>query len=89
MTHHARAVDSLARTLFRQSGVVSRAQLVGLGLGGHDIRRLQRRRELVGMHPGVYVDHTGGLSWIQRAWVGVLAVWPAALCHTSALRAHG
>ena len=31
------------------------------------------------MHNGVYVDHTGPLTWLQRAWAGVLAVWPAAL----------
>ena len=38
-----------------------------------------RRRELVIAHPGVYVNHTGPLTWEQRAWVAVLACWPAAL----------
>ena len=39
------------------------------------------------MHRGVYVDHTGPLTWRQRAWAACLAAWPAALSHESALRA--
>jgi hypothetical protein len=35
----------------------------------------------------VYVDHTGPLTWIQRAWAAVLFAWPAALSHDSAIRA--
>jgi hypothetical protein len=31
----------------------------------------------------VYVDHTGDLTWVQKAWCGVLSLWPAALCHES------
>jgi hypothetical protein len=27
------------------------------------------------------------MTWLQRAWAGVLFSWPAALCHASALRA--
>lgn len=73
---------------YHQSGVVSRRQLLGeCGLAPHDVRRLVRRRELVELHRGVYVDHTGEPSWLQRAWGGVLALWPAALSHESALRA--
>ena len=41
------------------------------------------------MHPGVYVDHTGPLTWQQRAWAAVLAVAPGALSHASALGEHG
>lgn len=70
-----------------QSGVVARRQLLATGFRDHDIRRLVRRRELAVVHPGVYVDHTGPLTWQQRAWAAVLAAWPAALCHDSALRA--
>lgn len=66
---------------------MSRQQLHQSGLGDHDIRRLVRRRELVAIHRGVYVDHTGEPTWEQRAWAAVLAVWPAALCAESALRA--
>jgi hypothetical protein len=44
---------------------------------------------LARVHPGVYVDHTGSLSWPQRAWAALLSCWPAALCAESALVAHG
>ena len=39
------------------------------------------------VHPGVFIDHTGPLSWHERAWAAVLFSWPAALCHESAIRA--
>ena len=42
------------------------------------------RKELVVLFPGVYVDHTGRASWIQRAWGAVLYAWPAALAGESA-----
>ena len=61
-----------AELLALQSGVVSRRQLTGLGVEVHDLQRMLRRRELVRVHPGVFVDHTGSLTWLQRAWVGVL-----------------
>ena len=78
--------DQLEHLLTRvQDGVVSRRQLRELGARDHDIVRLVRRRDLVAVHPGVYVNHTGPLTWAQRAWVAVLACWPAALSHQSAL----
>lgn len=84
------------RFLQPQSGVVARRQLRVLGLGDQDVRRLIRRRELVAIHPGVYIRHTGTQAWIEHAWAGVL--WAsrfaadgtpsaAALCQESALRA--
>ena len=76
-----------ADLLALQSGVVSRRQLTGLGVEVHDLQRLLRRRDLVRVHTGVFVDHTGELTWLQRAWVGVLLAWPAALAHDTALRA--
>jgi hypothetical protein len=45
-----------------------------------------RRRELVRVLPGVFVDHTGPLGWLQRARAGVLFYGPAALAGDSALR---
>lgn len=39
------------------------------------------------MHVGVYVDHTGPLTWPQRAWAAVLYAAPVALCFESALGA--
>lgn len=74
--------------LARQSGVVGRAQALAAGLKPHDLRRLVRRRELTRVHAGVYVDHTGPLSWRQRTWAAVLALAPAALSHRSALGPH-
>jgi len=68
-----------------QSGVVSRQQLVDLGATPHDIRRMLRRGKLVRVHPGVYVNHNGPLTWEQRAWCAVLVHWPAALARESAL----
>jgi len=68
-----------------QDGVVSRRQVLELGGTDADIARMIRRRELVTLHPGVYVDHTGKPSWNQRAWAAVLYYWPAALTRESAL----
>lgn len=79
--------DELDVTLDRQDGVIARSQAARHGLTDNDIRRLIRRREWVRVHPRVYVNHTGPLTWRQRAWAAVLAVWPAALCGESALRA--
>lgn len=70
-----------------QFGVISRSQALHAGLGPHDIRRLLRRREWAVAFTGVYVAHTGELTWLQRAWVAVLAAWPATLTHRSAIRA--
>lgn len=80
-------MDEIARILAEQHGVVARRQLLECGLGPSDVARLVRRRELTRVHPGVFVDHTGPLSWIERAWAAVLCCWPAALTHESALRA--
>ena len=46
-----------------------------------------RRRELVRVHAGVYVDHTGPLTVAQLQWVAVLACWPAALSHQTVVDA--
>jgi hypothetical protein len=80
-------MDHIASTLSDQDGVISRRQLLACGLTPAAIERLVRRRELTRVHPGVYVEHTGPLTWQQRAWAAVLFSWPAALSHDSALRA--
>jgi hypothetical protein len=79
-----RDVDQLLR---EQSGVISRRQALAAGMQVHDLRRFVRRRVWARVHDGVFVDHTGPLTWQQRAWAGVLAAWPAALSHDSAIRA--
>jgi hypothetical protein len=80
---------ALARLLWQQDGVVSRRQLVDLGASRADVRRLLARRELVPVHPGVYVAHSGTPTRAQREWAAVLACAPAALHRESALEAHG
>ena len=70
-----------------QDGVVSRQQLLALEVTDSEIERKLRRREWARVHPGVYVEHTGPLTWLQRAWAAVLFYAPAALAGPSALRA--
>lgn len=79
-------VEALLR---QQDGVVSRRQLTELEVTDNDIERLVRRREWARVFPGVFVEHTGPLTWSQRAWAAVLCVWPAALANGSSLHAHG
>jgi hypothetical protein len=75
--------------LAAQDGVISRRQVLGAGEHPHDIKRRLRQREWAVVHLGVYVDHTGPLTWMQRAWAAVLSAGPgAALCLESARRAH-
>lgn len=78
--------DDVVALLHRQRDVVSRRQLLEAGLEAHDVRRLLRG-SLTVVHPGVYVAHTGPLTWRQRAWAAVLHAWPAALQGESAARA--
>lgn len=78
---------STAALLQSQAGVVTRRQLLDAGLAPHDIARLVRRRELCRLHDGVFVEHTGPPTWLQRAWSAVLLHQPAALHGVSALRA--
>jgi hypothetical protein len=67
----------------QQDGVLSHAQLAAGGLTRADLIRMQRRREIVRVHPRVYVDHTGPLTWHQRAWAAVLYAAPAYVCGPS------
>ncbi|OFE16194.1 hypothetical protein BA895_20120 [Humibacillus sp. DSM 29435] len=77
------------RVLESQCGVIARRQVLASGLDDDDIERMLRRREWSRVHPGVYVDHTGEPTWIERAWAATLFHWPAALAGPSALRVHG
>lgn len=76
----ARMLDAQRRM---QDGVASYAQLIAGGLSRIDIERAVRRNELRRVHPRVYVDHTGPLTWEQRAWAAVLYAAPALLCRES------
>lgn len=75
--------------LEEQSGVVARRQLIDAGATDADIRRWVRRRELRRVHTGVYVNHTGPLTWSNRAWAAVLFHWPAALTDESSVNRAG
>lgn len=87
----------LATHIAGQCGVVSRSQVLRLGLLPQDVRRMLRRRDLNLLFPGVYVAHTGEPTWVQRAWGAVLACssprgfagaeLDAALAGASAMRA--
>lgn len=72
-----------------QAGVLSRRQALEHGLDDNDIERLLRRHEWARVYPGVYVDHTGGLTELQRWWAAVQWGWPAVLYGDTALLAHG
>ena len=87
-TGHRRHM-SLEDVLRRQDGVISRQQVLGHGGSDDYIERMIRRRQWARVLPGVYVEHTGPLTWKQRAWAGVLYHAPAALGGASALRASG
>ncbi len=75
----------LQELLRDQAGAVARRQLLSAGHTPAAVRRLLRRRELTLVHPGVYLDHTGSPSWLQRAWAAVLYADRAALYGRSAL----
>lgn len=82
-------MDRITEILRDQHGVLSRRQVLELGYDDACIERMVRRKEWARVHRGVYVDHTGPLSWGQRAWAAVLFCWPAALCADSALLGFG
>lgn len=81
-------MEEIEALLALQDGVIARRQVLAAGLTPTFVARKLRRREWVQVHPGVYVDHTGPLSWRQRSWAAVLVCWPAALDGRSAIRAH-
>ena len=80
-------IHAIQDRLAQQSGVISRQQVLHDGGRPADIARLIRRREWVRTLDGVYLDHTGEPTWLQRCWVGVVFHWPAALAGMSAIRA--
>jgi len=82
-------MEPIADLLDIQCGVVSRRQVLSRGLDDAFLARAVRRRELRRVHEGVYVSHTGPLTWWQRAWAATLFYEPAALTHESVLIAEG
>ena len=83
---HAVAMEQRVLAVLRaQDGVIGRFQLIEMGAQRHDLERLLRRRDLVRVHPGVYVNHTGRPSPRQVEAAAVLRYWPAALASFSAV----
>lgn len=85
---------AIVAVLADQSGAVALAQIVAAGYDRRAVKPWLRRRLLQIVLPGVYVDHTGDLTWQQRAWTTVLYAAhgtdarSAVLCGSSAVRAH-
>lgn len=77
------AARHLRAQLLMQDGVAGHAQLAAGEVTKVDIERRLRRKELRRIHPRVYVDHAGPMTWAQRAWAAVLYAEPAYLCWTS------
>ncbi|KRA37770.1 MULTISPECIES: hypothetical protein [unclassified Nocardioides] len=74
-------MDDIDDLLDRQDGVIARHQAIARGHTPAFVARKLRRRDWVAVHPGVYVNHTGPLTWRQRAWaVAVVRRLPASPC---------
>lgn len=82
-------LDAVSAVPARQDGVVSRRQLLEASFTQARIDTLLRRRELVVLHPGVYLSHTGAPTWSQRAWAATLYAGRSALHLESALHQPG
>lgn len=78
-------MSELTDLLERQSGTVSRAQLTELAIARRDRDTMLRRRDLVPLLPGVYVNHTGSPTREQRVIGAVLYAGRAALHLDTAL----
>jgi hypothetical protein len=68
-----------------QEGTISRRQFLAIGGGDAALRRLVRRKDLVVAHRGVYLNHTGPMTWRQRVWVAHLACPGSALAGRTVL----
>lgn len=82
-------LDAAARLLAQQDGVVTRRQLLAAGLSHAQLDTSLRRRELVVIHPGVYLTHTGAPTWSERCWAATLYAGRSALHLESALHQPG
>jgi hypothetical protein len=80
-------VDEIAHLLQDQHGVVARRQVLAVGTTEAELATWLRRRHLHTHHPGVYIEHNGPPTWLQRAWAAVLHAERSALYLESARRA--
>jgi hypothetical protein len=82
-------LNAVADLITAQAGVVSRQQLLAAEVTQAQIDTMLRRRDLVVLHPGVYLSHTGTPTWTQRSWAAVLYAGRSALHRESALHQPG
>ncbi|MEI5674336.1 MULTISPECIES: hypothetical protein [unclassified Nocardioides] len=77
----------VGQLMAEQGGVLARYQALIAGMSDAEVDARVADGAWSTVHPGVYAVHGAPFSWHERAWAGVLACWPAALTHESALRA--
>jgi len=58
--------------LLEQDGIIARWQVLAAGHDDNWIENRLRRREWARVHRGVYVAHTGPVTWRQQAWAALL-----------------
>lgn len=86
---YAMRLHAVSDLLAQQDGVVTRRQLLDAELTQAHLDTLLRRRELVMVHPGVYLSHTGTPTWTQRCWAAISYAGRSALHLESALHRPG
>lgn len=64
---------ALVETLGRQHGIVSRTQMLQLGISSRAIERWKAAGELVGVHPGVYRAAVAPMTEMQQLWAALAA----------------
>ena len=62
----------LLRLVVAQSGVLTRAQALGLGLSDTVVKRLLAQQVWGTLEPGIYLAPNIGPTWEGRVWAGVL-----------------
>lgn len=72
-------MPDLEEFLAAQDGVVSRGQALAHGLTAGTVSWQVTSRRWRTLHPGVYVTHTGPLSWSTRVWAALLHAGPGAV----------
>lgn len=82
--------ERIARLAGRQHGIVSRSQLLRLGLSESAVKRRIRAGRLIVVHPGVYAVGHGALSFEGRCMAAVAATAPdGVISHRTAAALHG
>jgi hypothetical protein len=70
---------ALRGIIAEQAGIVSRRQVLRLGLPGSTVVSKVRHGLWQQVHPGVYAAFTGTVAWEARLWAAVLYAGPGAL----------